>query len=65
MNERMLDLAKQAGIKFSSETALSPHEMKFAELIIQECAGIVKDAVDRREPASTYVDKIREHFGIE
>lgn len=37
---------------------------KFAELIIGECMGIVSDAVDRREPASTYVDKIRNHFGV-
>ena len=39
-------------------------EMKFAELIIKECADIVADAVDHREPASTYVSKIKEHFGV-
>ena len=38
---------------------------KFAELIVGECAGIVADAVDHREPASTYVDKIKQHFGVE
>ena len=38
---------------------------RFAELIVQECAGIVADAVDQREPASTYVDKIKQHFGVE
>ena len=38
---------------------------KFAELIVQECVGIVTDAVDHREPASTYADKIRQHFGVE
>ena len=38
---------------------------KFAELIVGECAGIVADAVDHREPASTYVDKIKKHFGVE
>ena len=37
----------------------------FAELIVRECASIIADAVDHREPASTYVDKIKEHFGIE
>jgi len=34
-------------------------------LIVAECIGIVSDAVDHREPASTYVDKIKEHFGVE
>ena len=38
---------------------------KFAELIVRECANIVTDAVDHREPASTYADKIRKHFGDE
>jgi len=37
MNERILELARQAGLKFSSETALSPQEQKFAELIVKEC----------------------------
>jgi hypothetical protein len=27
--------------------------------------SIVQDAVDHREPASTYADKIKRHFGIE
>ena len=38
MNERILQLAKQAGLKFPSEEALSPVEIKFAELIVEECA---------------------------
>ena len=38
---------------------------KFAELIVRECANIVADAVDHREPASTYVGKIKQHFGVE
>jgi hypothetical protein len=37
MNERILELAKQAGIKANSEQALSPQEQLFAELIVQEC----------------------------
>lgn len=40
MNERILELAKQAGLKFPSETDLSPPEKKFAELIAQECARL-------------------------
>jgi len=37
---------------------------RFAELIVRECTQIVTDAVDHREPASTYAGKIQEHFGI-
>ncbi len=66
MNERIKQLAKQA----SNEVAgagftMAKYEEKFAELIIRKCAFIVGDAVDHREPASTYVDKIKQHFGIE
>ena len=42
MNERILELAKQAGLKFSSETAMSPVELKFAELIVREAARIAR-----------------------
>jgi hypothetical protein len=40
-------------------------DLEFAQLIVQECADIIADAVDHREPASTYVDKIKQHFGVE
>jgi hypothetical protein len=38
---------------------------KFAGVIVEECIRIVEDAVDHREPASTYAGKLREHFGVE
>jgi hypothetical protein len=65
MNERILELAKKAGLKFSSETAMSPVELKFAELIIEDCICVVDSAVHHRLPASSYVDVIREHFAVE
>jgi hypothetical protein len=37
---------------------------EFAELIVRECVSIVEDAVNHREPASAYVDKIKHHFGV-
>ena len=46
MNERILELAKQAGLKFPSEEALSPVEIKFAELIVGECVGVVNANMD-------------------
>ena len=39
--------------------------LAFARLIVEICADIVEDSVDHREPASTYGDKIRVHFGME
>ena len=38
--------------------------MVFAEMIVAICIDLVEDGVDHREPASTYADKIREHFGM-
>lgn len=35
---------------------------KFADLIVQDCINVIDGAVHHREPASTYVDKIKEHF---
>jgi len=71
MNLQTEALAKQAAeyaIEFATQdqALYIPKLMeKFAELIVQECVGIVEDAVDHREPASTYVGKIKEHFGVE
>ena len=71
MQERIKELAEQVGFEFNSlggtytSGTLVDNLDKFAELIIQECADIVADAVDHREPASTYVDKIKQHFGVE
>jgi hypothetical protein len=74
MNERAIELYKQA-IEFAYTSIGKEHADttyfqgvvagKFAELIVRECASIVADAVDQREPASTYVDKIKQHFGVE
>jgi hypothetical protein len=62
MNENIRKLISQSftgcqGEQFDPE--------KFALMIIQTCAEVVTDAVDHREPASTYADKIKQHFGIE
>ena len=78
MNERIKELAEQAKLNpvlllqhWGTNDALTDSEQeslerieKFAELIVGECAGIVADAVDHREPASTYRDKIKQHFGV-
>jgi hypothetical protein len=58
MNERIKELACQA------HGAANYGDLRFAELILQDCIKLVADAVDHREPASTYVDKIKQHFGM-
>ena len=40
MSENILELAKQAGVSAQSETTLHPNQVKFAELIVRECANI-------------------------
>ena len=37
----------------------------FARMIVDICIDIVADGVEHREPASTYENRIREHFGLE
>ena len=66
MNEQIRQLAEQAGWMMGDEVeGFNIRLDKFAELIVRECADVVQNAVDHREPASTYVDKIKQHFGVE
>ena len=71
MNERILELAKKAGLKFPSETAMSLVELKFAELIIRECADqcdmLLNDKMSSEWARGTHdcAKAIREHFGVE
>jgi hypothetical protein len=66
MNERIRELSEQCeGMTICECGSTGFNYEKFAELIVRECADIVADAVDHREPASTYVSKIKEHFGVE
>jgi hypothetical protein len=37
----------------------------FAAMIVDICIDLVEDGVEHREPASTYANRIREHFGME
>ena len=68
MNERILELAKQAGY-----TPLEPRTFaddlqeiflqKFAELIVRECAELADEPTSR--PFESYGEKIKKHFGVE
>jgi hypothetical protein len=70
MNERANELIKSIpDLKYDASTGMFETDRRalydLVELTIRECAGVVADAVDHREPASTYVSKIKEHFGVE
>ena len=69
MNQRILELAKQAGLKYPSEEALSPVEQKFAQLIVAECANIAHDTQYNHGRASyetgSCARAIRQHFEVE
>jgi len=38
--------------------------MVVAAMIVDICIDLVEDGVEHREPASTYADRSREHFGM-
>lgn len=71
MNERFLELAKQAGL-YDEKT---PEEVpgftasfeKFAELIVRECIDIAYeyDAPKMSGPGMIIGNRIEEHFGVE
>jgi hypothetical protein len=70
MNERILELAKHAGLKFPSETAMSPVELEFAQLIIWNATACVRDVLHDEnsdlsyDAASQVQNRIREYFGV-
>jgi len=88
MNERIKELALQAwqrtNEQVSSQKSHMPDtvisqddisdifEEKFAQLIIEECVGVIEDMADPEEDSERYVwaiqnasAKLREHFGVE
>jgi hypothetical protein len=65
MNERIRELAEQAGAVFTNSHAASllDDEMeKFAELIVQKCADISNQAEKQCQHPGTQILK---HFGVE
>lgn len=71
MNEKFLELAKQAGLKFPSETALSPMEEKFAGLIVKEYEKLLPENCSWNGPADSPMKGwhvafvARKHFGLD
>ena len=68
MNERIKELAKQAGsdkMGIWNVIGIEEYHQKFAELIVRECAITVQNFVDHRIPAGEYPARLKEHFGVE
>ena len=65
MNERIEELAEQAGLHYGSYDRYGLFdEEKFAQLIVRECADIADfcDQVDSVEAVSSV---LKRHFGVE
>jgi hypothetical protein len=65
MNEQLIGDLFAAATGCMTGSTSREFSQKFAEEIVRECARIVTDAVDHCEPASTYADRIKQHFGVE
>ena len=78
MNERIKQLAEQAGFYYTNQTGfITPagcDPAKFAELIVKECVDIADDYVKDycveehmkyNHPKSKIGLKIKEHFGVD
>ena len=61
--ERILVMAKRAGLKSQDETHLSPAELEFAESIIIDCAGMAYNNLDD-DDANRISGLILNTFGV-
>jgi hypothetical protein len=68
MNERLLELAKQAGLKKdhgSDREYLGDFDWReFAELIVHECIDTVLDCTVEYTTRPQIANELREHFGV-
>ena len=70
MNERIRELAEQAGMIVGDAgefdmAKFMPKEVKFAELIVQECWTTISPFIEDDELAEDALAEIKEHFGVE
>jgi hypothetical protein len=81
MNERIRELAKQAGLNMwvngNNEVEFSENEKKFAELIVRECITVIENKMPdftckedyenliRKAGRMDAIDEIEQHFGVE
>ena len=60
MNERIKELAEQAGLEYNFDPMLWLKYEKFAELIVRECAEVAEDY----DGAHYVGTAIKQHFGV-
>ena len=68
MNERIKELAEQAGIhpsNFEPNADIKVPMEKFAELIIRECAKVSATKAGVYDKDAFVAKRIKEHFGVE
>ena len=68
MNERIRELAEQAGAVYSNDHAVSLLDdeiEKFAELIVQECGVALTPTLRDMISRGQAFDLIKQHFGLE
>jgi hypothetical protein len=74
MNERIRELAEQAGLKVNADGEIGPAFFgsidagykKFAELIVKECVEIVEETRWMVPPSQEQIARsIKQHFGVE
>ena len=74
MNERIRELAEQAGLEFDDDLALEPEPIyyttqkdleKFAELIVQECIDWCNANARDDGTAQRIAEDIKKDFGVE
>ena len=76
MNERIKELAEQAGLEFDEDLALESEPIyyitqktleKFAELIVRECSNIgemKEQGYSQYDPDTSVGWYMRQHFGV-
>ena len=72
MNERIRELAHEAGLPTYNPDGIPTKLEKFAELIVRECVKVMYDnAIERKVPPDInqtpthYAIAVLEHFGVE
>ena len=64
MNERIRELAEQAGLEYNFDPMTWLKYEKFAELIVRECSTIADKWVDDTDNGQNYPSEtIQQHFG--
>ena len=65
MNERILELAREAGLLVHNPTGVPTKLEKFAEMIVAECAGIFEGVYTDQTRPERIDKRIKQHFGVE